>query len=150
MFLPAILYVGTIPAGTSLPSGASPPLGQRPHRPDGKFRVVPGPLPRVSGSCTRRRSATSTWSSARGPTCCGSPPPGIRNFVKMDIRKVYYTLLVIFLIWGLTMMNVAIAADDPDDQRQRRQFHHGNLRDRDRAASTKSSRRNIGERYGAS
>ena len=34
--------------------------------------------------------------------------PKIRDLAKMDIRKVYYPLLGVFTIWGLTMMNIAV------------------------------------------
>ena len=34
--------------------------------------------------------------------------PGIRKWAKEDIRKIYYTLLVAFVIWGLMYVNITL------------------------------------------
>ncbi len=108
MFLPAILYVGTIPAGTTLPSwgiAASSASGLVAQM--GKFgwflALFLGFWIMYSTAISNvdmvvRQSTDMLWFAS----------PGIRNYAKKDIRKVYYTLLLIFLIWGLTMMNVAL------------------------------------------
>lgn len=108
MFLPAILYVAMIPAGTTLPAwgiAASSASGLVAHM--GKFgwflALFFGFWILYSTAISNvdlvvRQSTDMLWFAS----------PKIRDLAKMDIRKVYYPLLLIFTIWGITMMNVAL------------------------------------------
>jgi len=33
---------------------------------------------------------------------------GVRRWAKADIRRVYYTLLIVFFVWGVTFVNIAL------------------------------------------
>jgi hypothetical protein len=33
---------------------------------------------------------------------------GIRRWAKADIHRVYYTLLIVFFVWGVTFVNIAL------------------------------------------
>jgi hypothetical protein len=33
---------------------------------------------------------------------------GVRRWAKADIRKVYYTLLIVFFAWGVTFVNITL------------------------------------------
>lgn len=108
MFLPAILYVGTIPAGTSLPSwgiAASSASGLVAEL--GKFGWF---LALFLGFWVMYSTAISNVDLVvrQGTDMLWFASPGIRKLANMDIRKVYYGLLAAFVIWGLTMMNVAL------------------------------------------
>jgi hypothetical protein len=45
-----------------------------------------------------RQSTDMLWSSLEG----------IRRWAKADIRKVYYTLLIVFFAWGVTFVNITL------------------------------------------
>jgi hypothetical protein len=108
MFLPAILYVAMIPAGTTLPAwgiAASSASGLVAHM--GKFgwflALFFGFWILYSTAISNvdlvvRQSTDMLWFAS----------PKMRDLAKMDIRKIYYPLLLIFTIWGITMMNVAL------------------------------------------
>jgi hypothetical protein len=34
--------------------------------------------------------------------------PRVRNFARNDIRKIYYTLLGVFVLWGLMYVNITL------------------------------------------
>lgn len=105
MFLPGILYVGVLPRGQALPawgiaassaSGLILKLGNF-----GWFLALFfGFWILYSTAISNvdlvvRQSTDMLWFSSEK----------IRKFAKMDIRKVYYPLLIIFVAWGVTYMN---------------------------------------------
>jgi hypothetical protein len=105
MFLPGILYVGVLPRGQTLPawgiaassaSGLILKLGNF-----GWFLALFfGFWILYSTAISNvdlvvRQSTDMLWFSSEK----------VRKFAKMDIRKVYYPLLVIFVAWGVTYMN---------------------------------------------
>ena len=105
MFLPGILYVGVLPRGQTLPawgiaassaSGLILKLGNF-----GWFLALFfGFWILYSTAISNvdlvvRQSTDMLWFSSER----------VRKFAKMDIRKVYYPLLVIFVAWGVTYMN---------------------------------------------
>ena len=45
-----------------------------------------------------RQSTDMLWSSVEG----------IRRWAKADIRKVYYTLLIVFFVWGIAFVNITL------------------------------------------
>jgi hypothetical protein len=45
-----------------------------------------------------RQSTDMLWSSLEG----------IRRWAKADIRKVYYTLLIVFFAWGVAFVNITL------------------------------------------
>ncbi len=105
MFLPGILYVGVLPRGQTLPawgiaassaSGLILKLGNF-----GWFLALFfGFWILYSTAISNvdlvvRQSTDMLWFSSEK----------VRKIAKMDIRKVYYPLLVIFVAWGVTYMN---------------------------------------------
>ncbi len=106
MYLPGILYVAVIPMGTTLPPwgiaaavGNSLGMGQF-----GWFLALFfGFWVLYSTAISNvdlvvRQSTDMLWFAS----------PKIRELAKMDIRKIYYPLLLLFVVWGVTMMNVAV------------------------------------------
>jgi hypothetical protein len=107
MFLPGILYVGVLPKGQALPawgiaassaSGLIQKLGNF-----GWFLALFfGFWILYSTAISNvdlvvRQSTDMLWFAS----------DRVRKFAKMDIRKVYYPLLVIFVAWGVTYMNTS-------------------------------------------
>jgi len=107
MFLPGILYVGVLPRGQTLPawgiaassaSGLIQKLGNF-----GWFLALFfGFWILYSTAISNvdlvvRQSTDMLWFSSEK----------VRKFAKMDIRRVYYPLLVIFVAWGVTYMNTS-------------------------------------------
>ena len=113
-------YAGDVPAwGSSmsrtLPAGRSPSrLGHRRPLPAAwsrKWETSAGswPCSSATGSSTARPSATWTWSSGSPPTCYRSGWKGVRRWAKADIRRVYYTLLIVFFAFGgLRFVNITL------------------------------------------
>jgi hypothetical protein len=108
MFLPGILYVGTLPRGQKLPawgiaaSSASGLIQQM-----GNFgwflALFFGFWILYSTAISNvdlvvRQSTDMLWFGVEG----------IRRWAKADIRKVYYTLLVVFFVWGVSFVNIAL------------------------------------------
>ncbi len=76
-----------------------------------------------------RQSTDMLWASVEG----------IRRWAKADIRKVYYTLLIVFFAWGVTFVNITLPLDHLCGQRQHRQLHHGPVGHLDHPAQPESS-----------
>ncbi|NLI91117.1 MAG: Nramp family divalent metal transporter [Peptococcaceae bacterium] len=108
MFLPAILAVGLIPAGSSLPqwgvaayqantfANLMGPFGWFIALFLGFWVLYSTALSNVD--LVVRQITDMSWSSSKW----------IRNLAKDDIRKVYYALLIIFTIWGLSYMKISL------------------------------------------
>jgi len=108
MFLPGILYVAVIPKGTTLPSwgiaasSASGLIAQLGYF--GWFLALFfGFWIMYSTAISNvdlvvRQSTDMLWFAS----------DRLRNLVKMDIRKVYYVLLLVFAIWGVSYMNMSV------------------------------------------
>ena len=107
MFLPGILYVAMIPAGESLPawgiaasttSGLVKQLGTF-----GWFLALFfGFWILYSTAISNvdlvvRQSTDMLWFASER----------LRNFVKNDIKKIYYVLLLVFVIWGISFFNIS-------------------------------------------
>ncbi len=108
MFLPGILYVAVLPAGEALPqwgiaassaSGLIKQLG-----PFGWFLALFfGFWILYSTAISNvdlvvRQSTDMLWFAS----------PRVRKWAKSDIRKIYYVLLALFAIWGVSYMNLAV------------------------------------------
>ena len=108
MFLPGILYVAVLPAGQTLPqwgiaassaSGLIKDLGYF-----GWFLALFfGFWIMYSTAISNvdlvvRQSTDMLWFAS----------PRIRNWAKMDIRKIYYVSLAVFVIWGVSYMNMSV------------------------------------------
>ncbi len=108
MLLPGILYVAVLPAGQPLPawgiaassaSGLVQKLGWF-----GWFLALFfGFWIMFSTAISNvdlvvRQSTDMLWFGS----------PRMRNFAKNDIRKIYYGLLAVFLVWGLLYMNITV------------------------------------------
>lgn len=108
MYLPGILAAGLIPAGSSLPQ-----WGVAAYQAN-TFAALMGPFgwfaalflgfwilysTALSNVDLVVRSITDmAWSNS----------PWIRKFTKNDIRKIYYFLLIIFTVWGLSYMRISL------------------------------------------
>jgi len=108
MFLPGILYVGTLPVGQSLPSwgiAASSSSGLVQHL--GQFGWF---LALFFGFWILYSTAISNVDLVvrQGTDMLWFASDKIRNLAKNDIRKVYYVLLGAFAIWGISYMNIAV------------------------------------------
>jgi hypothetical protein len=108
MFLPGILYVGVLPRGQSLPSwGIAASSASGLILKLGNFgwflALFFGFWIMYSTAISNvdlvvRQSTDMLWfSSGR-----------LRKLAKMDIRKIYYPLLLILTIWALTYMNISL------------------------------------------
>jgi len=107
MLLPGILYVGVLPRGMTLPSwgiaaSSASGLVQKLGGFGWFLALFFGFWILYSTAISNvdlvvRQSTDMLWFAS----------PRIRNFVKMDIRRVYYPLLVIFVAWGVTFMNTS-------------------------------------------
>ena len=108
MFLPGILYVGVLPAGQALPawgiaassaSGLIAKLGQF-----GWYLAL------FFGFWILYSTAMSNVDLVvrQGTDMLWFASPGIRKWAKEDIRKIYYFLLVLFVIWGLMYVNIML------------------------------------------
>ncbi len=108
MFLPGILYVAMIPAGETLPpwgiaassaSGLVKQLGAF-----GWFLALFfGFWIMYSTAISNvdlvvRQSTDMLWFASER----------LRNFAKNDIKKIYYGLLIVFVVWGIAYMNIAV------------------------------------------
>jgi hypothetical protein len=108
MFLPGILYVAMIPAGQSLPAwGIAASSSSGLVAALGKFgwflALFFGFWILYSTAISNvdlvvRQSTDMLWFAS----------DRVRGMAKNDIRKVYYTLLAFFAIWGVSYMNLAV------------------------------------------
>jgi len=108
MFLPGILYVGTLPRGGDLPSwgiAASPASGLVKSLGNfgwflalffGFWILFSTAISNVD-LVVRQASDMLWWSMDR-----------LRVWVKEDIRRVYYPLLIIFFLWGVLFVNITL------------------------------------------
>jgi len=108
MFLPGILYVGTLPRGESLPSwgiAASPASGLVKDLGNfgwflalffGFWILYSTAISNVD-LVVRQASDMLWWSVDR-----------IRIWAKEDIRRVYYPLLIVFFLWGVIFVNITL------------------------------------------
>ncbi len=108
MFLPGILYVGTLPRGEALPSwGIAASTASGLVQKMGNFgwflALFFGFWILYSTAISNvdlvvRQSTDMLWWSMEG----------IRRWAKADIRRVYYTLLIVFFAWGVTFVNITL------------------------------------------
>ncbi len=108
MFLPGILYVGTLPRGQSLPAwGIAASTASGLIQQMGNFgwflALFFGFWILYSTAISNvdlvvRQSTDMLWFGVEG----------IRKWAKADIRKIYYTLLVVFFVWGVAFVNITL------------------------------------------
>jgi hypothetical protein len=108
MFLPGILYVGTMPRGQDLPSwgiaaSAASGLVQQMGSFGWFLALFFGFWILYSTAISNvdlvvRQATDMLWFSVEG----------IRRWAKADIRRVYYSLLAIFFIWGVAFVNITL------------------------------------------
>lgn len=108
MFLPGILYVASLPRGETLPSwgiAASPASGLVKSMGNfgwflalffGFWILYSTAISNVD-LVVRQASDMLWWSWGR-----------LRTWVKEDIRRVYYPLLIIFFLWGALFVNITL------------------------------------------
>ncbi len=108
MFLPGILYVAVMPAGKALPSwgiAASTASGLILHLGNfgwflalffGFWIMYSTAISNVD--LVVRQSTDMLWFAS----------PRLRKWAKEDIRKIYYGLLIVFVIWGLMYVNITL------------------------------------------
>jgi hypothetical protein len=108
MFLPGILYVGTLPRGEALPSwgiAASPASGLVKDLGNfgwflalffGFWILYSTAISNVD-LVVRQASDMLWWSVDK-----------IRVWAKEDIRRVYYPLLILFFVWGAIFVNITL------------------------------------------
>jgi hypothetical protein len=108
MFLPGILYVGVLPRGESLPSwgiAASTASGLIIKLGNfgwflalffGFWILYSTAISNVD--LVVRQSSDMLWFAS----------PGVRKFAKEDIRKIYYLLLLVFIVWGCAFINITL------------------------------------------
>jgi hypothetical protein len=108
MFLPGILYVAVLPRGSSLASwGIAASAASGLILKLGNFgwflalffgfwilySTAISNVDLVTRQCT-----DMLWFSS----------PGVRKFAKEDIRKIYYLLLLVFMVWGCSFINITL------------------------------------------
>lgn len=108
MFLPGILYVGTLPRGQKLPAwgiaaSAASGLVQQMGNFGWFLALFFGFWILYSTAISNvdlvvRQTTDMLWSSLEG----------VRRWAKADIRKVYYTLLIVFFAWGVAFVNITL------------------------------------------
>ena len=108
MFLPGILYVAVMPAGKALPSwGIAASTASGLILKMGNFgwflALFFGFWIMYSTAISNvdlvvRQSTDMLWFAS----------PGLRKWAQEDIRKIYYGLLIVFVIWGLMYVNITL------------------------------------------
>jgi hypothetical protein len=108
MFLPGILYVAVLPRGSTLASwGIAASAASGLILKLGNFgwflalffgfwilySTAISNVDLVTRQCT-----DMLWFSS----------PGVRKFAKEDIRKIYYLLLLVFMVWGCSFINITL------------------------------------------
>lgn len=108
MFLPGILYVALIPKGTTLPSwGIAASSGSG-------LGAVLGPfgwfLALFFGFWIMYSTAISNVDLVvrQSTDMLWFASDWVRKWSKMDIRRVYYVLLALFFIWGISYVNISV------------------------------------------
>ncbi len=51
----------------------------------------------------------------------------VRKWAKKDIRRIYYLLLIVFILWGSLFINISASSYHLRRQRQYRQLYNGSL-----------------------
>ena len=108
MFLPGILYVGVLPRGMDLPSwgiAASSASGLILKLGNfgwflalffGFWILYSTAISNVD--LVVRQCTDMLWFAS----------PGVRKFARLDIRKIYYILLAVFMAWGCSFVNITL------------------------------------------
>lgn len=108
MFLPGILYVGVLPRGMTLPSwgiAASSAGGLIPKMGNvgwflalffGFWILYSTTMNNVD--LVVRQSTDMVWFASER----------VRKWAKVDIRRIYYFFLAVFMVWGCLFVNVAV------------------------------------------
>ncbi len=108
MFLPGILYVGTLPRGEALPSwGIAASTASGLIQKMGNFGWF---LALFFGFWILYSTAISNVDLVvrQATDMLWWGVEGIRRWAKADIRRVYYTLLIVFFAWGVTFVNITL------------------------------------------
>ena len=108
MFLPGILYVGTLPRGQALPSwGIAASTASGLVKELGNFGWF---LALFFGFWILYSTAISNVDLVvrQATDMLWFGVEGIRRWAKADIRRVYYTLLIVFFVWGVTFVNITL------------------------------------------
>jgi hypothetical protein len=108
MFLPGILYVAVLPRGSTLASwGIAASAASGLILKLGNFgwflALFFGFWILYSTAISNvdlvvRQSSDMLWFAS----------PGVRKFAKEDIRKIYYLLLLVFMVWGCSFINITL------------------------------------------
>ena len=108
MFLPGILYVAVLPRGQALPSwgiAASSASGLILKLGNfgwflalffGFWILYSTAISNVD--LVVRQATDMLWFASKG----------VRKFAKEDIRRIYYLLLIVFIVWGLSFVNITL------------------------------------------
>lgn len=108
MFLPGILYVGTLPRGESLPSwGIAASTASGLIQQLGSFGWF---LALFFGFWILYSTAISNVDLVvrQATDMLWWGVEGIRRWAKADIRRIYYTLLIVFFAWGVAFVNITL------------------------------------------
>ncbi|MBI2000158.1 MAG: Nramp family divalent metal transporter [candidate division NC10 bacterium] len=108
MFLPGILYVGTLPRGEALPSwGIAASTASGLIQKMGNFGWF---LALFFGFWILYSTAVSNVDLVvrQATDMLWWGVEGIRRWAKADIRRIYYTLLIVFFAWGVTFVNITL------------------------------------------
>jgi len=108
MFLPGILYVGTLPRGQDLPSwGIAASAASGLVKEMGNFGWF---LALFFGFWILYSTAMSNVDLVvrQATDMLWWGVEGVRRWSKADIRRVYYTLLIVFFAWGVTFVNITL------------------------------------------
>jgi hypothetical protein len=108
MFLPGILYVGVLPRGEALPSwGIAASAASGLILKLGNFGWF---LALFFGFWILYSTAISNVDLVvrQATDMLWFASEGVRKWSKEDIRKVYYFLLIVFIIWGSLFVNIAL------------------------------------------
>jgi hypothetical protein len=107
MFLPGILAAGLIPAGSDLPQ-----WGVAAYQAN-SFAAIMGPFGWFAALFIGFWVLYSTALSnvdlvVRSITDMSWTSPVTRRLAKEDIRKIYYLILIIFTVWGISYMQISL------------------------------------------
>lgn len=108
MFLPGILYCGVLPRGQALPSwGIAASTASGLIIKLGNFGWF---LALFFGFWIMYSTAISNVDLVvrQATDMLWFASPGTRRFAKDDIRRIYYLLLIVFIIWGLSFVNITL------------------------------------------
>jgi hypothetical protein len=108
MFLPGILYVGLLPRGATLPAwGIAASTASGLIIKLGNFGFY---LALFFGFWILYSTAISNVDLVvrQGTDMIWFASPRVRKWAKMDIRRVYYFFLALFMVWGCSFINIAV------------------------------------------